>query len=245
MPHLALLVLLAASSPVEARPRAVDPTALAALARMGAFLRGQMTMAVKAETSTDEVLESGQKVQSSAAVELRVRRPDRLRADLLADDGSRQFFYDGHTFTLYGRRAGYYASFTAPPTIRELLEVAARRYGLEFPLADLFLWGTDQDDSKEIQSAIALGTSTVGGDECDHFAFRQKDVDWQIWIERGDRPVPRKLVVTSTDQKSQPQHEVVMRWDLAPQLEERMFTFIPPQDAHRIEFAGFHPGAGQ
>jgi hypothetical protein len=70
-------------------------------------------------------------------------------------------------------------------------------------------------------------------------------VDWQIWIERGERPVPRKLVVTSTDQKTQPQHQVVMRWDLAPHLDERTFTFVPPQDAHRIEFAAFHPGAGQ
>ena len=30
----------------------------------------------------------------------------------------------------------------------------------------------------------------IHGTECDHLAFRTKEVDWQIWIAQGARPYP-------------------------------------------------------
>jgi hypothetical protein len=220
----------------QQRAPAVEPEAVAALNRMGTFLRSLMSLAVNAQSTTDEVLESGQKIQLGATMDLRARRSDRLRADVDSDRKSRRFFYDGKNFTLYGPRSGYYATTAAPPTTRELIEVAGRRYGLEFPLADLFYWGTDKSGVKDLRSAISLGRSTVTGVQCDHFAFRQAGVDWQIWIERGQRPVPRKLVVTSIDEPSQPQYVVVLDWTLNPPLEDQLFTFVPPPGAHPIAF---------
>ena len=141
----------------------IDPQALAALNRMGAFLRQQRTLSVRADTTTDEVLASGQKIQLAATIDLRVRRPNRLRADVESDRKSRRFYYDGKTFTMFGPRAGYYAAVAAPPTINELLEVVAQRYGLEFPLADLFYWGTAKSGVSDIRAASSLGRSTVDG----------------------------------------------------------------------------------
>ena len=137
----------AAAAPEKPAARtapAVDPGAVAALERMGAFLREQQSFEIKGETLTDDVLESGQKVQLPASIDLKVRRPDRLRADMQSDRKSRQLFFDGKTFTVFGPRSGYYARVAAPATIRELVEAAGRRYGIELPLADLFYWGTDR-----------------------------------------------------------------------------------------------------
>jgi hypothetical protein len=78
----------------------------------------------------------------------------------------------------------YYASVTAPPTIPAALEFAAQKYGLEVPLADLFFWGTDKAHLEDIQAAINVGPGSIDGVLCDHYAFRQEDVDWQLWIER-------------------------------------------------------------
>ena len=75
--------------------------------------------------------------------------------------------------------------------------MVAQRYGLEFPLADLFYWGTAKSGVGDIRAATSLGRSTVAGVPCDHYAYRQADVDWQIWIEQGTSPLPRKLVITS------------------------------------------------
>jgi hypothetical protein len=33
-----------------------------------------------------------------------------------------------------------------------------------------------------------LGSGVMGGIECDHFAFRKKEVDFEIWIAQGERP---------------------------------------------------------
>ena len=118
----------------------------------------------------------------------------------------------------------------------ELKDVTEKRYGIDLPLADLFYWGTEHDGTGDITAATKVGVSTVEGTACDHFAFRQKDVDWELWIEQGAHPLPRKLVITTTSEKSRPQHGMVLSWDLAPKLTDDLFTFAPPPDAHKVEF---------
>jgi hypothetical protein len=51
-----------------------------------------------------------------------------------------------------------------------------------------------------------LGSGVIGGVECDHFAFRTKEVDWQIWIAQGNRPYPCRYVITSTKVTGGPQY---------------------------------------
>src|SRR4051794_34075280 len=104
------------------------------------------------------------------------------------------------------------------------------------PLADLFAWGTAQSPATNLKGAISLGPSVVKGVKCDHYAFHEADVDWEICIEQGVQPLPRKLVITTTTERTQPQHVAVMSWDLAPRLDESLFTFNPPATAHRIDF---------
>jgi hypothetical protein len=202
---------------------------------MGAFLRSQNTIALKLVTSTDEVLVSGQKIQMQASAEMRVRRPDRLRADVVSDDRTRQFVYDGKTFTINAPRERYYATVAAPPTLRELTETVAERYDIELPLADLFYWGTEQSGVRDIVSAMHVGQSTIDGAVCDQYAFRQADVDWQLWIQRGPQPLPRRMVITTTTEPSQPQHTMLMSWQLNPKLDDKLFVFVPARDSMRIE----------
>ncbi len=215
---------------------AVDPDAIAALQRMGAFLRDQQKFSVRASVTTDDLLASGQKVQFGGTVELLVRRPDRLRMNVRGDRRDEHIYYDGKSFTIFCERLGYYASFDAPGTLAELKDVTEKRYGIDLPLADLFYWGTEHDGTSDITAASVVGVSTVEGTACDHYAFRQKDVDWELWIEQGPRPLPRKMVITTTSEKSRPQHGMVLSWDLSPQLSEDLFTFAPPPEAHRIDF---------
>lgn len=224
----------------------VEPAAMEALDRMGAYLRTLNTFEVRSQTATDEVLESGQKLQLEAAMHLRVRRPDRLWAEVDSDRKTRELFYDGKTFTIYGPRNKLYASVPAPATIIEMIGVVEEKYGLLLPLVDLFRWGTDSTRRERIRGASSIGPATVQGVPCDHFAFRQEGVDWQVWIQKGDSPLPRKLVITTTDDEAQPQHVAVLEWNLAPALNDRMFTFEPPPDSYRIAIreVTVEPGSG-
>jgi hypothetical protein len=233
------------SGAAQAKPAkpAIDPDAMESLRKMGAFLREQQKFSVRSAMTTDDQLASGQKVQFAGTVELMVRRPDRMRADLRSDLKDQRFYYDGKTFTMFGERVGYYASFDAPPTLAELKTVLEKR-GIDLPLADLFYWGSDQDKSNEVTAATFVGTSTVEGTACNHYAFRQKDVDWELWVQQGQQPLPRKVVITTTSEKTRPQHSMVLTWDLSPQLGDDLFAFVPPPQAHRIDFEKENHGGG-
>ena len=223
-----------AAAPAVEPTAAIEPAALEALDKMGAYLRTLNSFEIRSDDTIDEVLESGQKLQFASTTHLRVRRPDRMWAEMASDRKTREFFYDGKTFTLWGPRNKLYASVPAPATLIELVERAEDRYALVLPLADLFRWGTEPTRRDAIQGAIHVGPALLGGIPCDHFAFRQEGVDWQVWIQKGDSPLPRKLVITTTDEEAQPQYVSELDWNLAPALNEKMFTFVPPADSHRI-----------
>ena len=238
MPKRHIVLVLAALAAAHFSPAAgapaVETEAVDALRRMGAFLETVKSFEIRASTSIDEVLESGQKLQFEDAIHLRVRRPDRLWAQVASDRKTREYFYDGKSFTIYGPRNKLYASFDAPPTLREVAATLEEKYGLALPLVDLFRWGTDPLRAETLLGAMYVGPARIGGTPCDHFAFREKGFDWQVWIQKGDSPLPRKLVITTTDDDTRPQYAVTYDWNLAPALNDAMFTFEPPEGSYRI-----------
>jgi hypothetical protein len=230
----------ASPAPQEAPAPVIQAEAIDALSKMGEYLRTLKAFSVTSDITIDEVLLSGQKIQVGGANTLTVRRPDRLKATMRKDetDINREFFYDGKTFTIYGKNVKYYASVPAPATIVELVHAVEERFDVQLPLADLFTWGTDKARVQDITSALYIGPARIGDILTNHYAFRQEGVDWQIWIEQGKTLLPRKLVLTTTDEEGQPQYVSVMKWNLSPSISDKMFTFVPPKDAHRIVFVG-------
>jgi hypothetical protein len=219
-----------------AAPVARDAKAVEALSAMGKYLRSLKSFSLRAETTTDEVLTNGQKVQFGGAVDYSVQIPNRLRADVRTDLRHRQFFYDGKTLTQYAPRLNYYAVVPAPATIAEVTAMAEQQYGVDIPLADLFFWGTEKSGVEDIKEAAYIGPARIGGKPCDHYAFRQQNVDWQIWIQSGKQPLPCKLLITTTQVPEQPQYTAVLTWNLTPQT-GTTFAFVPPKGAARIEVA--------
>jgi hypothetical protein len=220
----------------SAAPPAVDPDAISALQKMGEFLRKQQMFSVQSRMTTDDQLKSGQKVQFGGTVDMKVRRPDRLRMDISGDRRNERVYYDGKNFTVFDDRANFFATFAAPATLAELKDVLEKKYAFDLPAADLFYWGTANDMTASITHATRVGAANIEGFVCDHYAFRQKDVDWEVWIEQGGRPLPRKMVITTTSEPSKPQHSMVMNWDLNAKFADDLFTFVPPATAHQIDF---------
>jgi hypothetical protein len=217
----------------------IEPKAMDALNKMGIFLRTLKAYEVSLKISKDEVLDSGQKVMVDGTSELTVQTPNQFHYSTKIDEAHRdlQFFYDGKTFTIYGNTNKFYATVPAPATIHELLDIAQERYDIDLPFRDLFVWGTDRADIAAIQSAIYIGPATIDNVPCDHYAYRNVDVDWQIWIQQGEKPLPRKLVITTMDEEQHPQYVSNMSWNLSPKINNKLFIFVPSKDAHKIEFA--------
>jgi hypothetical protein len=213
---------------------AVAPEAIATLDRMGAYLRTLRAFQVEAKISKEDVLDDGEKIQLDSVARLLAQKPDRLRLEVTSDRQQRLFFFDGKGLTLFAPRSSYYATVPAPPTLLELADLLEAKYAMELPLVDLFRWGGPRSESDTITSARDVGPSEVGGTTCEHYAFRQHGLDWQIWIQNGDYPLPRKVVLTTTTDEARPQYSAVYTWNLAPSFDSGAFTFVPPSDAHRI-----------
>ena len=235
---IALALVAATAHAQQAAPvPAVDPAAIKALAGMSTYLRSLKTFSVEAATATDSVLDDGQLSTNTAKTVIVVQMPGKLFAETSSDSSSRAYMYDGKTFTLYARRAGYYATVPAPATLRELADALSDKYDIELPLTDLFLWGAPGWGTGEMTAAVDLGPSEVGGTTCQHYAFRQPGVDWQIWIQKGDFPLPRRLVITTTDDEAKPRHMVTYSWNLAPSVNDAAFTFTAPKGTNKIVLA--------
>lgn len=226
------------SGPVDA----VEPAAIETLDRMSDYLKTLTSFEIVARTSQDLVTADDQKVQIDGVNRYLVRRPDGFRVEVATDHRVRQLIYDGKQMTLYAPERGVYATVDAPPTSREALDLAEEKYGLAIPLQDLFTW-TDlsQHTRPAPETASVIGVTRIDGVDCDHLAFREGSVDWQIWIQRGDKPVPRRIVIIDRAQTSLPRYEGQLTWNEPPQITADTFNFTPPTGAVPIRIATVEP----
>jgi hypothetical protein len=234
---LAMLVTTGWPQPGHAQPAGIDPQAEKLLRRMSDYLASRQQFTAKAESTLEVVLTSGQKLQFDSPATLMVSRPNKLRAHRKGDLANQEFFYDGKTLTLYNPRENVYATTAAPPTLDETLDFAREKLDIIAPAAELLYKNAAEKMLKESSSGFVVGPSVVGGVKCTHLAFRGSEVDWQIWIEDGDKPLPRKFILTSKKVAGEPQFTVLIRnWDMAPKLPNSEFSFTPPKGAKKIEF---------
>ena len=78
----------------------IDADADRLLKQMSTFLSGLQQFSYHTETTDDRVLSSGQLLQFANSVDVFVRRPDRLRANVQGDTQNQNLIYDGKTITL-------------------------------------------------------------------------------------------------------------------------------------------------
>ena len=76
----------------------------------------------------------------------------------------------------------------------------------------------------------------MAGIPCHHLSFQQETIDWQLWIDAGPQPLPRKLVIAYKTEDDVPQYEVTIRkWNLAADVPDALFEFEPPPGAKKVE----------
>jgi hypothetical protein len=233
-----LALLSATDAPAAAVKAAVDPRANELLKRMGDYLAQAQSFSVNAEIWQDVTLASGQRVQADRTVVLQVRRPDRFHAEVRSTRRNRGLFYDGKSITLLNRAQNFYGSIPAPASLDEALDMACERFGFTMPLEDLVVSDPYRNVMQKVVSGYDIGPTTVLGEPCEHLAFSLGAVDWQIWIEDGAKPVPRKIVFTYRDEEGSPEFTAIFSdWDFDTKLPDFLFTFEPPAGVSKITVA--------
>ena len=224
----------AASAPATtaAAPKAVvEPAAVEALQKMSAYLQTLNSYELTSNASRDLVNSQGQRLTVNGTTHYAFRRPNDFRIDVDTDYKDRRFYYDGKQLTVYAPNYGYYASVPAPGTIRETLNLMTTKYGIELPLQDLFRWSEPGENRAEkLTSGFLVGTVPLDGVDTDHYAYREGDVDWQVWIEHGARPIPRRLVIVDRSDPAAPTYDARLTWTMNPTLASDLFVFKPGHD---------------
>jgi hypothetical protein len=220
-----------------AQPAGIDPQATKLLKASTDFLASQPRFAAESRNTLEVVLTSGQKIQFDHAARMWAQRPNKLRADRTGDLVEQSFYYDGKSLTLLNQGEKYYATIAAPGTLEEMLDMARSKLDIVAPAGDLVYKNAYDLLMTDVTQGFVVGKGVVEGVRCDHLAFRAPHVDWQIWIQEGKEPLPRKLVITTRDQPNAPQFSVVVtKWNLKPVFTPQTFAFRAPSGAKPVEF---------
>jgi hypothetical protein len=215
---------------------AISEEASAAVAQMGKTLLADQfsfqarTLRVYADTN-------GQPLHIAHSMKVTVRRPDRVRIDVTGDDGSTKLFYDGKTAVLFAVEAKKYATVPAPNTIQGMLETLMGKLGVDFPLADLITNAPDKSFLFGVTSGREVGNATIDGVPCRHLLFTQPPgIELELWVEKNERSLPRRLIVTYRSQRDQPSFVAELSdWNFSIDPADAEFVFAPPEGAVQVE----------
>jgi hypothetical protein len=231
-----LLLIPPVLSADETPPRVVDPEADRIMERACEQLKSAPAFSVSADISYDDVLTSGLTVQYQRASDLVLDRPNHLRIEGESDKGRRTVLYDGKTVTIYDWDENMYVQAPAPDTIDATLDKLDER-GVSVPLEDLMSSEPCAWLHEDVWDGHYGGRHYLDGRFVHHLLFRARAADFQIWVQGGEVPVIRKVVIEYSEKEGNPRYEArLFDWDFRPTIEAGEFTFTPPEGASRIEF---------
>jgi hypothetical protein len=219
---------------MRADEAAPDPDAI--LQSMSTYLAETEALSVNADIDFEIVTRNGEKLQFSSFATAIVQRPDQFHIQRQGMVANADLIFDGETLTVYGNRNNVYTQRDVPGTIDDAIRAFELETGIPAPGGDLLFADPYAVLSTGVESSTYMGTAYVNGIECHHLAFREDDVDWQLWVQVGDQPLPMKYVITSKWITAAPQYEIRLRdWNTNPQITAQQFTFSAPEGATRLE----------
>ena len=212
----------------------IEQGAMEALKAMSEKLRGLKSFSIVANSTQQIATDDGQRIDIDTEATYAVKIPGHMMSTVNSVRKHRSFYYDGETLTVYIPREHYYAQAPMTGSISSVIDKASEKFGIELPLSDLFHWGTERAPLSNIKGATVIGPALVDGSPCIQLAFRQEDVDWQLWIS-DDEQLPRRMVIVDKTDPAFPQYSVDIKWDTTTPLTDGRFTFVPGPDDHRIK----------
>jgi hypothetical protein len=229
----ASVFLAFACAPVAAQED-MDPEAASVLSDMQAYLGGLSAFTVDYDVDVDVVTQAAEKLKFSSSGTVATQRPDKLRITRKGAVVDAEFILDGTAVTIFGHQLNGYIQFPAT-SIEAAVDAVRDNTGFDAPGADL-LSGKPLDAAvTDIDDGVHIGMAYVEGTEVHHLAFRGKSVDWQLWVQEGEQPLPLKYVITSKWVTGAPEYTLRLRnWNTAPQFDADTFKFEAPADAEML-----------
>src|SRR5215217_6401919 len=229
-PALGLLAAMAVTGIPAQIASAEEGDAQSILRAMADYVSRQENLSLKYDADVEVVTPAVEKIQFSASGDVTMSRPNKFRISRTGGYADVELVSDGSTVTIHDRGGNRFAQVPGAGDFDEVVDRLRSDASLELPGADLLLSKAYEELMAGVIEAKHIGRGVVDGVECEHLAFRNLDTDWQIWVELGERPVPRKYVITSKAVGAAPQYTLRLRdWKagVSPALDA--FAFKPPE----------------
>ena len=228
---LSLIVILGTSAAV----RADEADAKRLLKAMSDYMAAQKALSFEYDATLEVVTIEEQKLALASSGAVTLNRPDKIHATRSGGFADVEMSFDGKTLTLLGRNLNLYAQIDVPGTVDHLVDELRVKHNRPLPAADLLLSNVYDELMRDVVDIKDLGSGVIGGVECDHLAFRAKEVDWQIWIAQGERPYPCRYVITSTFITGGPQYTIQIRnWKTGNEFAATDFSFRNTTNAKKV-----------
>lgn len=231
LPAIAAVLLTMGHGPATAD----EAFAKQRLKAMSDYLSQQKAIVLDYDATLELVTADEQKIGLASSGNIALSRPDKIRATRANGFTNVELVFDGKTLSVLGKNANVFLQKEIPGTIDNLIDELRDKYQIPLPAADLL----SSDPEKPLMDGVTnikdLGSGFIGGKECDHFAFRAPEVDWQIWIAQGEQPYPCRYTITSKTVAAAPQYTIDVRsWQTGPEAGSDSFAFTAPAGATQL-----------
>lgn len=214
----------------------IDPESDKILRSMSTYLGGLSAFRVNADVDNEIIDLQGQKLQLSSSATAVIERPTKFHMTRHGVFADAEIIFDGKIVTLHGKNQNVYAQIEAPGSIDDAFEAVQFETGLDLPGMDFLYADSYPLLTSETMSSTYHGSAFVEGIECHYLSFRKAKVDWQLWVQAGDTPLPMKYVITTKWMTGAPQYSVRFRdWDTQPKIEANQFSFTIPKGAKQLD----------
>ena len=198
--------------------------------RMSAKLGATKTFSVSTTEVRDEVTSGGAANHVTLTRNTTVRRPDRLYSTVSGDRRT-EIWYDGVGVTVAMHDEKIFGQIRAPETLDKTLDAMHERFGVAAPLADYVYTSPAKALLAQTTTGGWVGRDTLDGRQAEHLAFKDKGVNWSIWIPVDGDPLPQKASIEFTENSRLRKIDIAFsNWNLAPQIPGDRFDPTVPAD---------------
>lgn len=222
--------------PASTHPGGIVPRADKLLIKACEALASASAFSFHAEILFDEVLPPDVKVQFAGAMDYAVQRPDELAIEFQSDLGAKRLWYSGGNLTILDLPHMVYSSVAVPDTIDGMLTKVAEDHNVTIPLGDFAASDPCLLIHQKATYGGYIGINDVDGVDCDHIALSSPKEDFQLWLDRSGKPIPRKVVINYRSDPGSPEYIAVLSdWKFPKTIPASHFRANLPKQAKRIE----------
>lgn len=229
-------LLLTTSSIVVADSSSyLDPRADALLKKMSDYVGDLKSFTVDAYLIEEQIMADGFKMSVLQSGRVKVQRPEQFFISRKGMEQNQQFFYNGSHLVINNNHSGLYINVPVTGNVDDVLDAAADTFGIDMPGRDVVSTDAYTALMEPVEESSYLGAVEIDGAMCRQLVFRSDEVDWQLWVQEGDRPLPCRYTITSKWTYAAPQYTVTFsNWKLNVDIPSATFDFTAPDGAKSV-----------